>query len=462
MIVIFSYERPDMLLSLLEELRDEDVIVIDDGSTYDHSEHEKLCKYYRLKHKGKKEFWRNWNVALKKCDYFEDDFFLFLPDDVSDIKLDKIKQIAHELRNESYVYSYLNDGRTTCWGSKIKESRKIADVDSHNVGFVDCGFFTNRKTLDQLRFEIERISPARFDNPRISSGIGQQMTKRLAKLNIPMYRADNSLAFHGNHESKMNAAERKINPLISRTDKIYINIASTPDRHEQLKRTVDSLYDQCDRIILSLNGYKKQEGWMFDDKITTILRNNERGCSEKFYDVKNQNGFIFTCDDDLIYPKDYVQRMIDAEKKYGGIVAMHGSILRIPSRNYYMDRRVVYQCLNRVQKDVVVDIPGTGAMCYNSANFQFNYDLVKHKNMSDIYAGIFAKEQKVKITVIAHEKGEIIQQHVNSDIYHKHVSNCATQTRLVNEHFGDKREKSTYHGFKRNIYQRYQHGLKGN
>ena len=462
MIVIFSYNRPEMLLNLLKELEGEKPTVIDDGSKYDFSEHEKLCNYLRVDHVGKKGYWTNWNIALAMCDMSDNDFFLFMPDDISDVDIKAIRRLGQSLKDEFYAFNYLNDGRDSCWGKGVVSPEKIDGIDCKKINFVDCGFFTNRKTLSKIGFQINQISKERFKDPLKSSGVGQQLTERLRKIGAKMYKPDISLAYHGNHTSEMNPVERKKNPLVTNSNKIWVNLATIPSREKQLEKTISSLYDQCERIVVMLNGHKKEPGFLIDDKIKTILRNNERGCSEKLYDVKNQNGLILTCDDDLIYPSDYVQKITEAQKKIGGIVTYHGSILKLPSRNYYFDRRVVYQCLRNVRMNKRVDIPGTGVMCYDSAKFRFEYDRVEHRNMSDIWVGVFAREQNVPITVLEHKEGWITDQKVEDDIYHRYVQNCSIQTALVNKHFSVSKADKPYHGFKQDIYKRYQHGLKRN
>jgi hypothetical protein len=287
MIVIFSYNRPEMLLSLLKELEGQRPTVIDDGSTYDPTEHMKLSNYIRKPHTGKKGYWQKWNIAFSLCDMSDNDFFLFLPDDVQDINIGKIREIGEELKDSLYAYNYLNDGRDYCWGSKVCKDITIAGEKSKQIGFVDCGFFTNRKTLEKINFSLNPVSKERFKDPLKSSGVGQQLSERFKKLGVKMYKPINSLAYHGDHESQMNKQERKIHPLVSRTNKVWVNIATLPDRVKQLEKTIESIYDQADRIVVMLNGHKKEPGFLMEDKITTFLRNNEKGCSEKFYDTKN-------------------------------------------------------------------------------------------------------------------------------------------------------------------------------
>ena len=88
MIIIFSYQRRDMLERLLSEVmgRGQRVIVIDDGSDF------KLdyVEWISMPHGGKKGFWKNWNKAFNLFNESGDDFVLFIPDDVKDIDFEKI------------------------------------------------------------------------------------------------------------------------------------------------------------------------------------------------------------------------------------------------------------------------------------------------------------------------------------------------------------------------------------
>ena len=57
MIFITSYNRPEMLLSLLKELEGERITVIDDGSEYNPEQLTEYCTYVRTPHRGKFGYW---------------------------------------------------------------------------------------------------------------------------------------------------------------------------------------------------------------------------------------------------------------------------------------------------------------------------------------------------------------------------------------------------------------------
>jgi hypothetical protein len=207
-IFIFSYERKEMLERLLAELEGYDVTIIDDGSSFnlDHP------GFVKLPHGGKEGFWRNWDHALKLFKKSRNEFALFLPDDVFDVKIDKIIEYHNLLKDKTYAFNVLTDNRTNCWNG-ILPSPFNDEIDK--VGFVDCAFFTTRKTLSLIGYWMEAIDRVRFKIPGISSGVGQQLTKRLNNRRIPIYRNKTSLIYHGDHESTMHGSERKKNPLIT-------------------------------------------------------------------------------------------------------------------------------------------------------------------------------------------------------------------------------------------------------
>jgi len=134
--------------------------------------------------------------------------------DLSKKYLIKIKEIHEQHKSHPYVYNIVNDGRDCSW-NKIQPVQ--IDNETYKVGFTDCGFFCNRKVLELLAFKINPIPESRFfHNEFASSGVGEQLTRRLNALKIGIYKPIKSLAFHGDHESVMHKELRKKQPIISK------------------------------------------------------------------------------------------------------------------------------------------------------------------------------------------------------------------------------------------------------
>lgn len=214
MIVIFSYNRPEMLMSLLKELRGKDeIIVIDDGSDYSPFEYLEYCDYYRSEHLGKEGFWYQWQTAFHLCNDSGHDWFLFLQDDLKDVQYDTIRSATKDL--DKYAFNVVNMGGDRRWSDITWKNRRVGDIRCYQMSYVDCIFATNRKTLDLLEWKMDPVPPGRFVNPLISSGVGQQLTRKFARYEVPMYLPKKSLAYHGDHFSEMHPVERKRTPFIS-------------------------------------------------------------------------------------------------------------------------------------------------------------------------------------------------------------------------------------------------------
>lgn len=217
-ITIFSYQRKEMLESLLQEIAANSILdncivnyrIIDDGSDYKLED----LNFIQFEHGGKGKFWRLWDYALKQVENVEADLFLFTPTDYSLIDFERIIKL-HLLNYRSpYIYNTINDGRTNCWN--LKKPIRINE-ETMQVGFTDCGFFCNKLALDRIGYYIEEININRFEfNKEISSGVGQVLTFRANKNSIRMFLPYKSLAFHGNHLSLMHPTERLKRPLISK------------------------------------------------------------------------------------------------------------------------------------------------------------------------------------------------------------------------------------------------------
>jgi hypothetical protein len=191
-VIITHYNRPEFLKQQLKELIGYDVTVIDDGSDCDLSFAHDVIHFPHL---GKKGFWVIWKKALQIAKYSLHDRIMFAPDDFTNFDLERINKL--DLNNK--VYNLINDGRVDSWGCK---------------GYVDCGFVASKESI--MKLNINKPPVNWFNSPNKSSSVGYQLTKQFEKLSIEMITPTKSLAFHGNHESKMHPEHRKHNPLISR------------------------------------------------------------------------------------------------------------------------------------------------------------------------------------------------------------------------------------------------------
>lgn len=188
---------------------------------------------------------------------------------------------------------------------------------------------------------------------------------------------------------------------------IRVQIASVPERVNMLRKTVESLRSQVDEIFVGLNDYPFDPEFLHPGEYAHF--DNSKGDAVKFYNVENYRGYFFSCDDDLIYPPDYVKKLREAVDKYKCIVTLHGKTYREKPRSF-TDFMGVYRCLDDVFGDGRVDVGGTGVMAFHTDHFRLKFSDFGSANMADLWMAKAAKKQGVKIMCLEHAKGYLKDQ----------------------------------------------------
>src|SRR4051812_39416549 len=116
-ITIFSYEREEMLRSLIEEIKvfstsgyEVTYNIIDDGSSFILPEH-----FHQFEHGGKPFFWQRWDYGLRQAELEQADVYLFIPSDFSLIDFKGMIRQHINFNHLPYAYNVINDGRLSCW-----------------------------------------------------------------------------------------------------------------------------------------------------------------------------------------------------------------------------------------------------------------------------------------------------------------------------------------------------------
>lgn len=218
------------------------------------------------------------------------------------------------------------------------------------------------------------------------------------------------------------------------------NVA-TYKRDEQLIRTLQSIERQADVINVMLNSHANipRGSYRVDhSKINWYLTDNSIGDGYKFYKLNESDGYFFTIDDDLVYPPHYADYMINKYHEYNSkrIVTLHGRSFDLyPIKSYYYSASTYKACLGSVIADTEVQVGGTGVMMFHTDLVKFPIEYIKYANMADIWIAKYAKENNIKITVLAHDSNFLeYQDSVGSDtIWDKHHLDDYLQTTLINE-----------------------------
>jgi len=212
---------------------------------------------------------------------------------------------------------------------------------------------------------------------------------------------------------------------------VRAQIASIPARIRSLENAIKSLQPQVNNIQVVLNNYDRLPD-ISHRKVKYIHMTNEFGDAAKFYGVEEFDGYFFSCDDDLIYPPDYVQRMIAAINQHHCLVTMHGKIFKQRPIGSYHHGAEKFRCLGSVDIDTYVDVAGSGCAAFHTDDLKLKLSDFQKPNMADIWLSKIAHEQGVKILCLAHPVGYFGYNHHEDNIYDNNHRNESYQTELIN------------------------------
>ena len=194
------------------------------------------------------------------------------------------------------------------------------------------------------------------------------------------------------------------------TTPVYAALASIPSRKRTLKKVVDSLIDQVDMVYIYLNGYERVPSWIKkSDKITHVKssEHGDRGDAGKFFWCEEVDGVFFTCDDDIIYPENYVSNALRelSRIKNRAVLSHHGCTLARGASHYHRDKKL-YPLRSKQNKARPVHVGGTGCMVFHTDLMRPLRDWFKLTNMADIWIGLKCQELRIPIIMIPHDGAE--------------------------------------------------------
>jgi hypothetical protein len=210
-----------------------------------------------------------------------------------------------------------------------------------------------------------------------------------------------------------------------------VGIASVPSRKVSLEKVLDSLTEQVDEIYLVLN-YGEENPPEYLKKYSNVLWTtcgDTLGDAMKFSMVNYVKGIYLGCDDDLIYPKGYVQYMAEGVKKYNGLVSLHGRRYALPITSF---RRWTanYRCLGDVKEDVNVNFIGSGCCAFHTNRLKVSLEDFKLPNMADCFLSRQASLQGVLMVILKHSRDYLQYTNPETTIW-RSAKNFDEQTKIL-------------------------------
>jgi len=147
---------------------------------------------------------------------------------------------------------------------------------------------------------------------------------------------------------------------------IRAHLATFPPRAAVLERTLASILPQVDRLFLCLNQHDAVPAAIAaDDRITAIIPDRDLKDAGKFAFVPDDDDIVFTIDDDILYPPDYVARTVAAFDLLPGedhVLGYLGNAWMAKGREGLTGWKT-FMYHKRAPHVVKVDVLGTGTAC---------------------------------------------------------------------------------------------------
>lgn len=189
-------------------------------------------------------------------------------------------------------------------------------------------------------------------------------------------------------------------------DKIFYGMASIPSRENYLEIVLDRLMTMSDTVGVCLNGYNHIPKFIMKynpGKIRIVLDPTNRLTDiSKFMWASSHDGYYFTVDDDILYPKDYSGCLISSLKKYGnrGIVGVHGKVWPSNGPINYRDG-IQYHFKDRLDREKPCHMLGTGTVAFHTGCSRVPLSVFMGPRNADLWLAVWAKNNGIPMVSVS-------------------------------------------------------------
>lgn len=195
--------------------------------------------------------------------------------------------------------------------------------------------------------------------------------------------------------------------LLPPTRQIVAGMATVAGNEIALRATVMSLLPQVDCLYVYLNGFTEAPGFIADHpKIRHFIDTDgsRYGDAGKFWGLDQVEDAVYiTCDDDIIYPDDFVARSVGelAQLRGQAVVGVHGAIILQPSKGYYRDRgRAVLHFERAFMRRRRVHVVATNACVFHSHTVKMQLSDFRHRNMADTWLAEYLNREGIPSYIV--------------------------------------------------------------
>ncbi len=188
-------------------------------------------------------------------------------------------------------------------------------------------------------------------------------------------------------------------------------IATLASRVGTFEKALPAIHAQVDHVFVYLDGYGEPPAFLKALDRISIHRAEAVGdlhCSSRFLCVRELSTptVVVVVDDDIGYPPDYVDRLVEALQQAEGaaVVGVHGRIFTPPHRSYVHDA-IPFQFAQELAQSRHVHELGMGTSAFVSSRLDLDPRGWDRTDMDDITVALEAQRRGLPRIVVARPAG---------------------------------------------------------
>jgi hypothetical protein len=234
------------------------------------------------------------------------------------------------------------------------------------------------------------------------------------------------------HEQRRSVSDIRSLPRIG-------TIATMASRLETFSLVLPVIYKQVDHLFVYLDGYASPPACLDRFERVSVFHAEDLGdlhVSSRYLCLQHIStpSVIIAADDDIVYPKDYVDRLIKALDEWNGraFVGVHGRIFLPPYSSYVRNAECVHFS-HRLKQPRYVDVLGCGTSAFVSSQLDVNPSTWARACLDDIVMAIEAQKRLLPRIAIARPAGWLKPYATcqSDSLWRKTLENDAPHTELM-------------------------------
>lgn len=193
---------------------------------------------------------------------------------------------------------------------------------------------------------------------------------------------------------------------------VFAGVASIPAREQSLKKIVRRLLPQVSRMGVYLNGYDRVPGFLRKPGIV-VARSQDHGDlrdNGKFFFLNRSEAPLYAAvDDDLLYPPDYVETLVEALDDSGELTAVgaHGALYPSPIVELF-EPRILLHFSDPLPYVMPVQLLGTGTLLFDQHRWQLDPSELGEPGMADVWFAAAAARRRARLFAIERTRDWIV------------------------------------------------------